>query len=127
MAFLANLLVIRIGLPNPLLTYGLLMLSLVGGLMLLYSAGLTHLPPLLGKVAVTLVLTLPLFFSGFAFSAELKTATSVAGALSSNLLGAMLGGCLEYNSMYLGYQSLYFFAIGMYVLAFCWSIRLRRA
>ena len=50
---------------------------------------------------------------------------SVAVALSSNLLGAMLGGFLEYNSMYFGFRSLYFLAIAMYLLAFAGSLRVR--
>jgi hypothetical protein len=29
----------------------------------------------------------------------------------------MLGGILEYNSMYFGFQSLYLLAMGLYVLA----------
>jgi hypothetical protein len=74
---------------------------------------------------LTGILTLPLFFSGFAFSTELKKAPSVAVALSSNLLGAMLGGFLEYNSMYFGFRSLYLLAGAMYLLAFLGSIRLR--
>ena len=31
---------------------------------------------------------------------------------------AIVGGLLEYNSMYLGFQALYLMAIGCYVLAF---------
>ena len=65
-----------------------------------------------------LVLTLPLFFSGIAFSSELKGISSVAVALSSNLLGSMLGGLLEYNSMYFGFRSLYVLALIMYAFAF---------
>jgi hypothetical protein len=76
---------------------------------------------------MTFVLTLPLFFSGFAFSSELKKSASVAIALSSNLLGAMLGGFLEYNSMYFGYRSLYILALIMYGLAFWGSLRGRKA
>ena len=33
-------------------------------------------------------------------------------------LGAICGGLLEYNSMYFGFQFLYLFAMGCYVLAF---------
>jgi len=35
-----------------------------------------------------------------------------------NLLGAICGGLLEYNSMYFGFQFLYLIAIGCYLLAF---------
>ena len=31
-----------------------------------------------------------------------------------NLLGAMVGGVLEYNSMYFGFQSLYWLGAGLY-------------
>jgi len=71
------------------------------------------------------MLTLPLLFSGFAFSVELGKSASVAEALSSNLLGAMLGGFLEYNSMYFGFRSLYFVALAMYILAFFGAIRVK--
>jgi hypothetical protein len=35
-----------------------------------------------------------------------------------NLVGAIVGGLLEYNSMYLGFQALYLIAMGCYLLAF---------
>ena len=35
-----------------------------------------------------------------------------------NLLGAIVGGLLEYNSMYLGFQALYLMATACYALAF---------
>ena len=72
---------------------------------------------------LTVLLTLPLFFSGLAFSAELQKTASVAVALSSNLLGSMLGGFLEYNSTYFGFRSLYFVALAMCGLAAFTSIR----
>jgi hypothetical protein len=34
------------------------------------------------------------------------------------IMGAMLGGILEYNSMYFGFQFLYWLAMGLYLLAF---------
>ena len=71
---------------------------------------------------ITGILTLPLFFSGFAFSTELDRAPSVSVALSSNLLGAMVGGLVEYNSLYFGFRSLYYGAAVMYALAYVFSI-----
>jgi hypothetical protein len=35
-----------------------------------------------------------------------------------NLLGAICGGLLEYNSMYFGFRFLYLIAMGCYILAF---------
>ncbi|NIM48792.1 MAG: hypothetical protein GTO22_05960, partial [Gemmatimonadales bacterium] len=127
MAFLANLVVIRFGVPHPTVVYGLLGVSLLAG-MFLATADLSAVPAWVARVFLTAVLTLPLFFSGFAFSTELKRSRSVAVALSSNLFGAMLGGFLEYNSMYFGFRSLYVLALVMYVLAFVTSLGgIRRA
>jgi predicted MFS family arabinose efflux permease len=39
-----------------------------------------------------------------------------------NLLGAVCGGLLEYNSMYFGFQFLYWVAAGLYLLAFIWEL-----
>ncbi len=122
LAFLANMLVMKIGTPRPMVTYGLLIASLIAGLCVSRES-VAGLSPWQGRIILTTLLTLPLFFSGFAFSAELKKSTSVAVALSSNLLGAMLGGFLEYNSMYFGYRSLYVVAIAMYVMALLLSLR----
>ncbi|MDH3457610.1 MAG: hypothetical protein OER90_12300 [Gemmatimonadota bacterium] len=124
MAFFANLVVIRWGAPRPSVTYGLLVGSLVLG-MVVSRWAVAGLAPGLSQIVLTALLTLPLFFSGFAFSTELKRSASVAVALSSNLLGAMLGGFLEYNSMYFGFRSLYVLAIAMYLLAFVGSLRVR--
>jgi spermidine synthase len=122
MAFSANWLVMKRGHPPPPITYGLLLASLMLGLGLTFvnTAGLGAWS---SRLTMTAALTLPLFFSGFAFSTELKRSGSVAVALSSNLLGAMLGGFLEYNAMYFGFRSLYLLAMAMYGLAFWGSLR----
>jgi len=120
MAFLANLLVMKkCSLPS-VLTYGLLFVSIFAGLAVRYY-DLNGIAPWLESIIKTAVLTLPLFFSGIAFSSELDKTSSVSVALSSNLLGAMLGGFFEYNSMYFGFGSLYIFALVMYVCAFAGS------
>ncbi len=40
-----------------------------------------------------------------------------SGIMAANLLGAMLGGLLEYNSMKFGFQALYVLGIAVYGLA----------
>jgi hypothetical protein len=52
------------------------------------------------------------------FSHLIAGRKGVAGIMAFNLLGAVCGGLLEYNSMYFGFRSLYLFALGCYVLAF---------
>jgi SAM-dependent methyltransferase len=125
MAFLANLVVMRWGAPHPVLTYGLLGLALGLGWSLSGAAFAGLSPPLAGVVA-TAVVTLPLFFSGFAFSGEVRRAGDLPAALSSNLFGSLLGGPLEYNSMYFGLRSLYVLAGLLYACAFVASLRVRR-
>jgi hypothetical protein len=67
-----------------------------------------------GRWTAVLLLTCPLFFSGFVLSTLLSRATEASSALGMNLLGAMAGGVLEYNSMYFGFQSLYWLALALY-------------
>jgi SAM-dependent methyltransferase len=122
MAFLANLFTMKNKSLSPLMIYGLLFLALITGLVVT-SLNLNYSLPWLARVGMAFLLTLPLFFSGLAFSAELKKNTPLTAALSSNLLGAMLGGFIEYNSMYFGYKALYFIALIIYALALFDSLR----
>ena len=46
----------------------------------------------------------------------------ISGIVAVNLVGAMLGGLLEYNSMYLGFRALYLMAMVLYALAFVWDL-----
>ena len=124
LAFLANLTVIKIKKPPLVLIYTFLFASVILGFSL-SSAQPAGFSSLVIKIIMTGALTLPLFFSGLAFSSEIKRSAHVGQAISSNLLGAMLGGFLEYNSMYFGFQFLYVLALLVYVLALFASIRLK--
>jgi hypothetical protein len=64
------------------------------------------------------VLSVPLLFSGIVFSTLLSVRGHISGIMAMNLLGAILGGLLEYNSMYFGFRALYLMAMACYVLAF---------
>jgi hypothetical protein len=123
MAFLANLLLIHVQKINQTLAYAFLLASLALSLGV-RSETFAALDPALGSALMTLLVTLPLFFAGLVFSTELRRAPSTAAALGSNLIGAILGGCLEYNSMYFGYRSLSILALIIYALALGFS-RLR--
>lgn len=124
LAFLANSLVSRSGNIPPIVSYLALFLSLIAGFSISYfHFSLSFLGPALEPVLMTLLLTMPLFFSGLAFSSELKRTGSISAALAANLLGGMVGGFVEYNSLYFGYRSLYLFALGMYLLALICSLK----
>ncbi len=73
-----------------------------------------------------MVLTIPLFFSGFVFSTLIgKPGINISTALAYNLMGALFGGLMEYNSMYFGFAFLYLLAMAFYGLAWLFSIRIR--
>ena len=86
------------------------------GWMAARSGGFVSTP--IGRLETVVVLTVPLLFSGIIFSTLLSSNDHVAGIMAMNLLGAILGGLLEYNSMYFGFKFLYIIAIVMYVSAF---------
>jgi SAM-dependent methyltransferase len=125
MGFLANQWVMRVG-PVPRgLAFCLLLGSLAAG-WAVTSLSLSGASIPLPRLVMPVVLTLPLFFAGLIFSSGLSLAEDLGSALSANILGAMLGGFLEYNSMYWGYTSLYPLGLVLYGLAMVFSWRASR-
>jgi spermidine synthase len=124
MAYLANLAVARMGLRRPTVPILLLLASLVLGLVVARAGGFPATPA--GQVAAVVVLTCPMFFSGIAFSSLLASTGEISAALALNLLGAMCGGLLEYNSMYFGFQFLYWIAMVLYAAALIVDLLIRR-
>src|SRR5205823_1578428 len=116
MGFLANQWVDRFGPVAPRPTFALLAAALAVGWLLnrLAIAGLV-LPA--ARLIQPVVLTAPLFFAGLIFSSELRRGGQIGTVLCANLFGAMLGGFLEYNSMYWGFSSLYPLGLALYGLA----------
>jgi len=117
MAFLGNYVVGRMNIRRPLPWFVFLWATLAAGWLISRSGGFAS--TTLGRVETAAVLASPFFFSGIVFSTLLSsTSGQVSGAMAMNLFGAICGGLLEYNSMYLGFRSLYIVAIGSYLLAF---------
>jgi hypothetical protein len=116
MAFLANCAVQYLKVRLPYVALVLLMASLVAGWWIAKAGGLPSTAA--GRLETAVVLTCPLFFSGIVFSSLLSCNKDISGIMAYNLLGAICGGLLEYNSMYFGFQSLYLIALGCYALAF---------
>ena len=122
MAYLSNLFVEKLHFNKSAIAYMLLILSLAGGLYTTCSGGFAS--DTLGRIASVVTLTCPLIFSGIVFSSLISKCESLPRAMSMNLLGAMLGGMLEYNAMFLGYRALYVLAIMIYIIAFvCTRLR----
>jgi spermidine synthase len=124
MAFLGNCAVQWLDIRRPLVPYLLLFAALCVGWYVARAGGFASTP--LGRLETSIALTLPLLFSGIVFSALLSSKGQVSGMLAMNLLGAVCGGLLEYNSMYFGFRSLYLIAIACYLLAFVSELALPR-
>ena len=116
MAFLGNCAVQWLNIRRPLTPYLFLFAALCVGWYVARAGGFASTP--LGRLETCIVLTLPLLFSGIVFSTLLSSKGRVSGMMAMNLLGAVCGGLLEYNSMYFGFRFLYLLAIGCYLLAF---------
>ena len=123
MAFLANLIVTRAArrLAGP--AYLGLFVSLLVGYGLATSHGQWMFgPPVVQLMLSCFVLTIPLFFAGIIFSSLIGEAKiNISTAFSYNLMGALFGGVMEYNSMYFGFAFLYLLALGFYSLAWVFS------
>jgi SAM-dependent methyltransferase len=116
MAFLGNCAVQWLDIRRSLTPYLFLFAALSVGWYVARAGGFSSTP--LGRLETSIVLTLPLLFSGIVFSTLLSSKGRVSGMIAMNLLGAICGGLLEYNSMYFGFRFLYLIAIGCYLLAF---------
>jgi hypothetical protein len=126
MAFLANAVVQKFDIRRPQLAFVLLLGSLAAGWLVMGAGGFPSTLP--GRIATVVLLTCPMFFSGIVFSTLLGARGSVSAVMSANLLGAMCGGLLEYNSMYFGFRFLYLVAMGFYGLALVhWALSRRPA
>jgi hypothetical protein len=116
MAFLGNTLVAYGGFRSPTISYMLLLATIAAGYAVAVAGGVTQ-ADLSAKLTLVALLTGPLLFSGIVFSTLLKNVEDLPSALAYNLLGAMLGGLLEYNSMEFGFAFLYVIAFALYSLA----------
>jgi SAM-dependent methyltransferase len=87
------------------------------------TGALAALPGSLGILAGVGVACLPLLASGTLFALGLGRAGSADRALASNLLGAILGGLVEYAAMVVGFRALVLLAAVFYALALGAQIR----
>jgi SAM-dependent methyltransferase len=114
MVLAANLWVMRKPVKRTVPLFGALFASLAAAYLVPASSLL-----LLGTMGQWffggLMVALPVFFAALIFSTLLGRRMDGARALAYNLLGAIIGGVLEYSSMVVGIKGLYLLAAALYV------------
>jgi spermidine synthase len=102
--------------PVPVM-YGVLL----GGLLLSWAVPPSFLLGLdvwLRLIVAVGIAVLPIFAANVIFAKRFADTADAPLAFGTNLLGAILGGCLEYFSLVFGYRALLVIAAIIYVLAF---------
>ncbi|HLU73799.1 MAG TPA: spermidine synthase [Nonomuraea sp.] len=102
--------------PLPVM-YGVLFAGLLLA-WLVPNAWLLSLPVPLRAVAAVTVAFLPIFAANVVFAKRFADTADATTSFGANLLGAMVGGCLEYLALIVGYQGLLVVAGLLYLGAF---------
>ena len=107
----------RIHIGRPLLLFGLLFLGLLVAWLVPTDAllGFSIVPRFL--LAITLAF-FPIFVANLIFAERFRDTADPTAAFGANLLGAMLGGTLEYLSLLVGFRSLLFVVAALYAVAY---------
>lgn len=117
MVLLANAAVAKWKFSNPIPWFCALFAAVA--LLYLFPVGWLHSLPLGARLLLAGFITgLPVGFAGVIVPMMLARSPQPSAALGSNLLGAVLGGCLEYFSMAGGLRSTALLALVLYLLAF---------
>lgn len=82
------------------------------------AATLLQLPVSARLVASTALAFAPIYLANVAFAKRFATSGDSQAAFAVNILGAMLGGCLEYVALVVGYRQLIVLAALLYLAAF---------
>lgn len=117
MVLAASLVVQRWGLREPMPWFWALFAA-VALLYLFPVSWLQTLPLALRGLLAGILTGLPVGVAGLIVPMLLTRSARPAAALGANLLGAVLGGCLEYYSMLGGLKSTALLALAMYLVAF---------
>ena len=108
--------------PTPL--YIALFVS-IGVAFLLPPESLLLDPPILRYAIASVVAFAPVFLANLVFSYSFRDTATADMSFASNLLGAMVGGALEYLALVTGYQALLLVVALFYALAWLFATRLR--
>jgi SAM-dependent methyltransferase len=107
----------RFRFDRPLLLFGLLL----GGLVIAWlvpTDALLSFSVVPRFLIATAVAFFPIFVANLIFAERFRDTADPTAAFGANLLGAMLGGTLEYLSLLIGFRALLFVVAGLYLLAF---------
>jgi hypothetical protein len=104
-------------LPPAAALYGALIVSL-GVAWIVPQESLLGLPTVPRFLAASALAFAPVFLANLVFAQRFSGVESAGTAFAANLLGAMVGGTLEYVSLITGYQFLLIVAGVLYSLAF---------
>jgi hypothetical protein len=114
----------RVRFRNPTLLYAGLFGSIALAV-LLPPASLLIDPVWLRYVVAATLAFAPVFFANLVFSYSFRDTKAADMAFASNLLGAVVGGALEYVALVSGYGWLLVLVGGLYGLAWLLATRLR--
>ncbi|MDQ3146266.1 MAG: spermidine synthase, partial [Actinomycetota bacterium] len=112
----------RVTFRNPARLYGVLLVALVVA-WVIPPESLLALPLGLRFVAAVLAAFTPIFLANIVFAQRFKDVGSSTSAFGANLLGAMVGGLLEYSALLVGYRALLVLVGVLYGLAFLFGRR----
>src|SRR5581483_11703225 len=115
----------HVRLPRPSVLYA----ALAGALALAWAVpqeSLLSLPVVPRFFAATAVAFAPIFLANLVFAQRFRTVGAATVAFGANLLGAMVGGVLEYLALVTGYRFLLIVVAALYGLAFVSSRLLGR-
>jgi hypothetical protein len=107
----------RVTLKRPYPLYAALLVSL-GVAWLVPLSSLLSLDPTARFAAAVLLTFTPVFLANLIFAQRFRDVGSSTAAFGANLLGAMVGGLVEYSALVFGYRSLLILVALLYSVAF---------
>jgi SAM-dependent methyltransferase len=121
---LAILINYRFPIRKPTLFYVLLFISIAVSF-ILPPESLLFDPAWLRYLVAAALAFAPIFFANLVFSYSFRESNMADMSFASNLLGAVVGGALEYAALITGYQALLIIVAVLYALAWLFATRFR--
>jgi hypothetical protein len=110
----------RMRIARPGLLLGILFVGLIVGWLIPTGSllGLPIVPRLLAAIAIAFF---PIFVANLVFAERFRDTEDPTAAFGANLLGAMVGGTLEYLSLLTGFRALLFLVAALYGAAYLFA------